>query len=110
MTQSDTTAALSDTALGWFQRALWALCIGVYLTVFVAGIVARGDELLVMSRAVGLTLVTAVLGKLALALLARATLPTDSGPSAEQAGPIGSPIQKAEATNVREQEDGAEAA
>ena len=104
------TPALSETALSWFDRPLWALCIAVYLGVFIPGILGHGDELLVMGRAIGVTLATAVLGKFGLALLARASLPTEEGPSAEEAGPIGSRVKMAQSTNVPEQKDGAEAA
>jgi hypothetical protein len=109
MTRRD-TAALSDTALSWFERCLWALCIAVYLGVFIPGVLGRGDELLVMARAIGVTLATALLGKLGLALLAQASLPAEEGPSAEKAGPIGSLVEIAPSTNVPEQKDGAEAA
>jgi hypothetical protein len=109
MTQPE-TAALSDSARGWFERGLWALCIAVYLGIYVPGVLGGGDELLVVARAIGLTLATAVLGKLALALLARASLPTESGPSAEEPGPIGSLVGTAPSTNVPEQKDAAEAA
>jgi hypothetical protein len=103
-------AALSDTALGWVQRVAWGLCIGVYLLVFVSGVLAHGDELLVMARAIGLTLVTAVLAKIAVGLLAGASLPEEEGPSAEEPGPIGSLVGTAPSTNVPEQKDAAEAA
>ena len=101
---------MSEAALTWANRGLWALCVAVYLFVFVGGILARGDELFVMARAIVLTLVTAVLGKIAVGLLARASLPEEEGPSAEAAGPIGSREEPAPSTNVAEQEDGANAA
>jgi hypothetical protein len=104
------TPAMSDNALAWLERGLWALCIAVYLTVFVPSVLGHGDELLAMARAIGLTLLTAFVGKTALGLLARASLPDDQGPSAEEAGPIGSLVERVPSTNVAEQEDGAEAA
>ena len=101
---------MSDSALTWANRGLWALCIGVYLFVFVGGILARGDELFVMARAIVLTLVTTVLGKIAVGLMARASLPEEEGPSAEPEGPVGSLVELAPSTNVAEQEDGAKSA
>ncbi|MBV8718654.1 MAG: hypothetical protein JOZ65_26615 [Chloroflexi bacterium] len=104
------TRVVGDEAIAWSERVLWALCIGVYLLVFVPGVLGHGDELMVMGRAVGLTLLTAVLGKIAIGLLARASLPEEEGPSAEEEGPIGSRVELVPSTNVAEQEDGAEAA
>jgi hypothetical protein len=102
--------AVDDAALGWFQRGLWALCVSVYLTVFVGGVLAGGDELLTMGHAVGLTLAAGLLGKIAIGLLARATLPTESGPSANQDGPVGSLADLVASTNVANQEDTADSA
>jgi hypothetical protein len=99
------TRALSDEALSWADRGLWALCIGVYLSVFVPGVLGHGDELMVMGRAIAFTLVTAVLGKIAIGLLGRASLPEEQGPSAEEEGPIGSRVELLPSTNVAEQED-----
>ncbi|MBV8715517.1 MAG: hypothetical protein JOZ65_10660, partial [Chloroflexi bacterium] len=79
-------------------------------SVFVPGVLGHGDELMVMGRAVGLTLLTALLGKVALGVLARATVPAEEGPSAEEDGPIGSRVELVPSTNVAQQEDGAEAA
>ncbi len=97
--------ALSDEALAWSERVLWGLCIGVYLSVFVPGVLGYGDELMVMGRAIAFTLVTAVLGKIAIGLLGRASLPEEQGPSAEEEGPIGSRVELLPSTNVAEQED-----
>ena len=97
--------ALSDNALHWADRCLWALCIGVYLFVFVPGVLGRGDDLMIMARAVVFTLVTAVLGKIAIGLLSRASLPEEEGPSAEEDGPIGSRAELVPSANVAEQED-----
>ena len=107
---TDRKTVLSDDALAWFDRGLWALCIGVYLAVFVGGILARGDELEVMGRAFGLTIMTAVLGKIGLGLLARASLPEEEGPSDEQDGPIGSRDELVASANVAQHEDGAQPA
>src|SRR5436309_37340 len=103
MKQARVKPVLSETALSWMQRGLWAVCIAVYLTVFVGGVLGRGDELMVMGRAVGLTLLTAVLGKAGLGLLAGASLPDEQGPSAEEAGPIGSLVELVPSTNVAQQ-------
>jgi len=101
---------LSENTLGWAQRGVWLLCIGVYLAVFGGGVLAGGDELLTMGRAMGLTLATALLGKTAVGLLGRASLPEEEGPSAEPVGPIGSLVDIPASTNVAEQDDPAEAA
>jgi hypothetical protein len=101
---------LNDAALSLAQRGVWALCIGVYLTVFVGGITAGGADLLVMGRAIAFTLVTAFLGHIALGLLARASLPVEEGPLAKPEGPVGSLVDVVSSTNVAGQEDGAEAA
>ena len=105
-----TRSVLNETALSWARRCLWAVCIAVYLTVFVSGVLGRGDELFVMGRAIGLTLLTGVLGKTAIGLLAQASLPVEEGPSAEASGPNGSLVELVPSTNVAEHENGAEAA
>ncbi len=96
---------LDETALGWARRGVWAVCIAVYLAVFVGGVMAGGDELLTMGRAIGTTLAAAVLGKLAVSFLGRASLPEEAGPSAAQAGPVGSLVDLLASTNVAQQED-----
>jgi hypothetical protein len=101
---------LTDVALGWAQRGVWALCIGVYLTVFVGGLLAGGDELLSMARAIGLTLVTAFLSKTAVGLLARASQPVQQGPSADQVGPVGSLTDVVGLANVAAHDNTAELA
>lgn len=98
------TPVLDENALGWARRGVWALCIGVYLIVFVGGLRAGGDELLTMGRAIGTTLTAAVLGNIAVGLLGRASLP-EKGPSDEQPGPVGSLVDLIESTNVAQQED-----
>ena len=108
MDEPETIPVLSEQALQWAERGLWAVCIGVYLTIFVGGLLARGDELQVLGRAMGFTLVTAVLGKVGLALAARATQPvepTEEGQLDEPEGPIGSLDDDALSTNVAEQEE-----
>jgi hypothetical protein len=105
MDHPETTPVLSDNALSWAERCLWAVCIGVYLLVFVGGLLSRGDDLEVMGRAVALALVTGVLGKVGLGLAAKATLPVEEGQLDEPEGPIGSLEQDAPSTNVAEQEE-----
>src|ERR1700682_4975633 len=83
-------AALDDNSLGWARRVVWAMCIGVYLTVFIGGIQAGGAELITVGRSAAFTLVAAVLGKMALNLLAKASLPIEKGPTANQDGAFGS--------------------
>ena len=37
-------AVVGDFGLAWAQRVVWAVCIGVYLTVFIGGIQAGGGD------------------------------------------------------------------
>jgi hypothetical protein len=102
---------LDDAALGWAQRGVWIICIGVYLTVFVGGIVAGGAELITMGRAAAFTVAAAVLGRVALGLLAGAALPIRPGRMANQDGPLGSLVDLTSSINVAQQiDDEAEAA
>ncbi len=96
---------LDDNALGWAQRSLWAICVALYLIVFIGGLNSGGDELLTMGRAIAFTLVAAVLGKVALGLLAKASLPAEQGPSADQPGPVGSLVDLIPSTNVAQQHE-----
>src|SRR2546428_9396380 len=82
--------ALSEAALSKARGVVWAVCIGVYLTVFIGGIQAGGAELITLGRAAAFTLAAAVLGRGALCLLARASLRVEEGPTADQEGPLGS--------------------
>jgi hypothetical protein len=101
---------LDDAALAWAQRGVWALCIAVYLTVFIGGVTSHGDELMTMARAIATALAAGVLGKIAVGLLARASLREESGPSANQDGPVGSLADLVASTNVAQHEDTAESA
>jgi hypothetical protein len=103
-------AALSEAGLGNASRCLWVLCIAVYLTVFIGGLQAGGAELVSMGRATAFTLVAAVLGRVLLGFLSRASLPVRPGQSADQDGPVGSLVDLVSSTNVAKQEDEAEAA
>ena len=103
-------AALDDNALGWARRVVWAMCIGVYLTVFIGGILAGGAELITVGRAAAFTLGVAVLGKMVLSLLAKASLPVEPGPMAVQDGRLGSLVEWSASTNVPQHQDEALAA
>ena len=82
--------ALDDNGLAWARRVVWAMCIGVYLTVFIGGIQGGGAELVAIGRAAAFTVGAAVLGKMVLSLLAQASLPVEQGPMANQDGKLGS--------------------
>src|SRR6266849_4509230 len=100
--------ALSDRAFHRCQTAVWAICVVVYLAVFFGGIQAGGSELMAIGRAVGFTLVAALLGRTALALLGRASVPGDpveSVPMAAPEGKVGSLVDLLGSTNVDTQED-----
>jgi hypothetical protein len=103
-------AVLDDAALGWAQKALWTICIAVYLIVFIGGIRAGGAELVMMGRAAAFTVTAAVLGRMALGLMRRASLPVRQGPMADLDGPVGSLVDMVSSTNVAQQLDEAEAA
>jgi hypothetical protein len=102
-------AVLSETALGWTQRGLWAMCVVVYLTVLVGGLMSGGDDLVVTGRAVGLTLTTAVLGKIGIGLLGRASEieepKEEEVPSAEEPGQDGSGDQPSTSTMFDDDDD-----
>src|SRR5919197_6681813 len=102
--------ALDDTTLGHARRVLWVACIAIYLIVFIGGIQAGGAELPTLARAAAFTLAAAVLGRIALGLLGRASVPVREGPLADEDGPVGSLIDPLSSTNVAQQEDEAEAA
>ena len=102
--------ALGEVGMGWAQRIVWTVCIGVYLTIFIGGLQAGGGELVTLGRAVAFTLAAAVLGRMALGFLGSATVPVRSGPTAGQEGPLGSLVDLVNSTNVAQQEDEAEAA
>ncbi len=97
---------LSPSAIGFGYRVVWGLSALVYLTVFVSGLLAGGSELGTLVRAMGFTLATALIGKLALSVLGQATQPL----SASEDGTVGSRVDLVSSTNVGEHEDEAEAA
>jgi hypothetical protein len=102
-------AALDDNGLAWARRGVWAMCIGVYLTVFIGGIQGGGAELTAVGRAAAFTLGTAVLGKMVLSLLAKSSLPVEPGPTANQDGKLGSLVDLSSSANVPQQHDEADA-
>lgn len=102
--------ALDDVALGWIQRGVWLICVGVYVTVFASGVLARGDELATVIRACVLTLGAGVLGRIVLRLAAAAEVPVREVPTDDQVGPVGSLVDLLSSTNVAQHSDGAEAA
>ena len=91
---------LTDETQAWLHRGVWLACVGVYLVVFVGGMLAGVSDLVAMLRAVGLTLVTAVLGKLAVGLLGRASQPAQEPPSASQDRTLGSLLDVVSSPNV----------
>ncbi len=96
---------LDDNGLAWARRLVWAMCLGVYLTVFIGGIHAGGAELISVGRAAAFTLGAAVLGKMVLSLLAKASLPLEQGPMAVQDGKLGSLVDLSASTNVPQHQD-----
>ena len=93
-------AIVTDEALAWLHRAVWLACVGVYLVVFVGGLVIGVSDLLAMLRAAGLALATAVLGKLALSIVSRASQPVNEQPSAGQDRTLGSLLDVVSSPNV----------
>ena len=84
------------------RRLVWLVCIAVYLVVFVSGVLGGASDLVAMARAAGLTLATAVLGRLALGLLSRAAQPSAGPPSADEDRTLGSLIDLVSSPNLRE--------
>lgn len=99
------TPALTEAALNWAGRGVWALCVAVYLTVFIGGLQAGNEELSLVGRAAAFTVAAAVLGRIGLALLGRASLPGEAVPMDDEDGRLGSRIDMTSTPNVGEQED-----
>jgi hypothetical protein len=93
----------------WARRGVWALCIGVYLIVFLGGLWARSEELGVLGRAAALTLVAGVLGRIGLGLLGRASSPGEIIPMAKPEGKVTSLVDQYTESKVAEQVDAADA-
>ena len=102
--------ALDEAVMSKAQGVVWAVCIGVYLTVFIGGIQAGGAELVTLGRAAAFTLVAAVLGRTVLGLLGRASVPVEAGPTDDKEGPLGSLVDLVSSAKVAQQEDQAQAA
>jgi hypothetical protein len=103
--------ALDDAALAWAHKSVWAICIAVYLTVFIGGLQAGGAELISMGRAAAFTVAAAVLGRIVLGLLTEASVVKSNreGPTADQDGPVGSLAEMLSSGTVAHQTDDAEA-
>jgi hypothetical protein len=97
--------ALSDKAFHRYQRAVWAICIVVYLTVFLGGLHAGGSELMSVGRAAAFTFLAALLGRTALGLLGGATAPGEAVPMAVPEGKVGSLVDLLGSTIVASQEE-----
>jgi hypothetical protein len=93
-------ANVNDEAVAALRRGVWLACVGVYLVVFVGGLLVGVSDLVAMLRAAGLTLAIAVLGKLALSIVSRAPQPTREQPSAAQDGTLGSLLDVVSSPNV----------
>ena len=104
--QAEREPVLSEAALAWGYRGVWALCIAVYLVVFISGLQAGSSDLATIVRAVGFTLATALIGKLALSVLSQARQPL----SATEDGTVGSLIDLTSSPNISEPVDEAGAA
>jgi hypothetical protein len=102
--------ALGDGALAWAGRGVWVACIAVYLTVFVGGIAAGASDLSALGKAMGFTLATALLGRVAVGFLARASVPVQQVPSADEDGTVGSLVDLVASPNLARPEDEAGAA
>ncbi|MDQ3808747.1 MAG: hypothetical protein M3336_00480 [Chloroflexota bacterium] len=87
---------MSDDGLKLAHRLIWVLCSLVYLTVYVGGLLGGGSDLGTMLRAMGFTLATAIVGKLVLVVLGRASEPL----SANADGTVGSRIDLVSSANI----------
>ena len=105
---------LDDAALTWANRLVWAACVAVYIVVFVGSLLAGTSDLTALGKACGFTLATAVLGRIAVSLVGRASLPvdkeTEETPMADQNGTLGSLVDVLSEANVSEPADEARAA
>jgi hypothetical protein len=98
-------SAASDTLLDWGYRLVWLLCIGVYLTVFISGLQSGGSELSTQVKAIGFTLATGIVGRMAMGVIGRATLPAEEPPLATQDGTVGSLVDLASSPTLAHQTD-----
>jgi hypothetical protein len=100
---------MTPNAMSWGYRIVWALCAGVYLAVFISGIQGGGSDLGTLGRAAGFTLAMALVGKLALSVLSKATQPVSEPLLAARVGTFGSLGDLLDSPNVNELEDTANA-
>ena len=110
LTSAQRVPALDDGALAWANRCVWVACVGVYLTVFIGGIAAGATDLSALGKAIGFTLATALLGRVAVGLLSRASVPVQQGPTADEDGTVGSLVDLVSSPNLARPEDEASAA
>src|SRR5688572_14524207 len=94
MTEQRVPAA-DGAVLDWGYRLVWLLCIGVYLVVFISGVQAGSAELPTLGKAIGFTLATAIVGRMAMSVIGKASLPAEfelekDPPMASQDGTVGS--------------------
>ena|SRR5438309_6449815 len=108
MTGSSNDELVSPETLSWLHRLVWLACVSVYLVVLVSGILGGAPDVLAMLRAAGLTLATAVLGKVAIALVARAPRRA-AAPLANQDRTLGSRLDLVSSPNVAEPQAESEA-
>ena len=101
MSGSSNNEVVSTGTLAWLHRMVWLACVCVYLVVLVGGILAGTPDLLAMLRAAGLSVATAVLGKLAITLLGREPRPS-AAPLANQDRTLGSRLDVVSSPNVAE--------
>jgi hypothetical protein len=100
---------LDERGLAGAGRVVWAVCIATYLIVFIGGIQAGASDLGALGRAMGFTLGAAILGRIAIGLLSRATQPLDKGPTASQDGTVGSRVDLLSSPNTPAQDEAAAA-
>ena len=100
---------MTPNAMNWGYRIIWALCAGVYLAVFISGIQGGGSDLGTLGRAAGFTLAMALVGKLALSVLSKATHPVAEPLMAARVGTFGSLGDLLDSPNVNDQEESAQA-
>jgi hypothetical protein len=97
--------AASEALLDRGYRLVWLICIAVYLTVFISGLQAGGSELGTQVRAIGFTLATAFVGRMAMGVIGRATLPAEEPPLATEDGTVGSLVDLVSSPTLAHQSD-----
>jgi hypothetical protein len=97
--------AATDTLLDWGYRVVWLICIAVYLTVFISGLQAGASELTTQLKAIGFTLATAFVGRMAMGVIGRATVPAEEPPLATEDGTVGSLVDLVSSPTLAHQSD-----